>query len=40
MFAYADDLAIVHADGDCKAVEEVLSKDMATVIVKYSICGS
>jgi len=29
--AYADDLVIMHADGDCQAVEEVLSKNMATV---------
>ena len=29
--AYADDLAIMHADGDWQAVEEVLSKDMATI---------
>jgi len=28
--AYADDLAIMHADGDWKAMEGVLSKDMAT----------
>jgi len=31
MYAYADDLAIMHADGDWQAVEGVLSKDMATV---------
>ena len=30
-YAYADDLAIVHADGDWLAVEEKLSKDMATL---------
>jgi len=30
-YAYADDLAIMHADGDWQAVEGVLSKDMATV---------
>jgi len=30
-YAYADDLAIVHADGDWQAVEGVLTKDMATV---------
>ena len=30
-YAYADDLAIIHADGDWHAVEGVLSKDMATV---------
>jgi len=30
-YAYADDLAILHADGDWQAVEGVLSKDMATV---------
>jgi len=29
-YAYADDLAISHADGDWQAVEGVLSKDMAT----------
>jgi len=29
--AYADDLKIMHADGDWQAVEVVLSKDMATV---------
>ena len=29
-YAYADDLAIMHADGDWKAVEGVLMKDMAT----------
>jgi len=29
-YAYADDLAIIHADGDWQAVEGVLSKDMAT----------
>jgi len=29
--AYADDLAIMHADGDWLAVEKALSKDMATV---------
>ena len=29
--AYADDLAIMHADGDWQAVEGVLSKDMTTV---------
>ena len=28
-YAYADDLAIMHADGDWQAVEGVLSKDMA-----------
>ena len=28
---YADDLAIMHAGGDCQAVEEVLNKDMASV---------
>jgi len=30
-YAYADDLAIMHADGDWQAVEVVLTKDMATV---------
>jgi len=30
-YAYVDDLAIMHADGDWQAVEEVLTKDMATV---------
>jgi len=30
-YAYADDLAIMHADGDWQAVEGVLSKDKATV---------
>jgi len=30
-YAYADDLAIMHAGGDWQAVEGVLSKDMATV---------
>ena len=30
-YAYADDLAITHADGDWQAVEGVLSKDMATL---------
>jgi len=29
-YAYADDRAIMHADGDWLAVEGVLSKDMAT----------
>ena len=29
-YTYADDLAIMHADGDWQAVEEALSKDMAT----------
>ena len=29
--AYADNLAIMHADGDGQAVEGVLSKDMATI---------
>jgi len=28
-YAYTDDLAIMHADGDCQAVEGVLTKDMA-----------
>ena len=28
-YAYADDLAIMHADGNLQAVEGVLSKDMA-----------
>ena len=30
-YAYADDLAIVDADGEWQAVEGVLTKDMATV---------
>jgi len=30
-YTYADDLAIMHADGDWQAVEWVLTKDMATV---------
>jgi len=30
-YAYADDLAIMHTDEDCQAVEGVLTKDMATV---------
>ena len=30
-YAYADDLAIMHADGDWQAVEAVLSKVMATL---------
>jgi len=30
-YAYADDLAIMHADGDWQAVERALTKDMATV---------
>ena len=30
-YAYADDLAIMHADGDRQAVEGALSKDMATI---------
>jgi len=29
-YAYADDLAIMHADGDWQAVEGALSKDMET----------
>jgi len=29
-YPYADDLAIMHADGDWQAVEGVLSTDMAT----------
>jgi len=31
MYAYADDLAIMYADGDWQAVEGVLTKDMATI---------
>jgi len=31
IYAYADDLAIMHADGDWQAVEGVLSNDMATI---------
>jgi len=30
-YGYADDPAIMHADGDWQAVEGVLTKDMATV---------
>jgi len=30
-YAYADDLAIMHADGDWQAVEGALTKDMATL---------
>ena len=30
-YAYADDLAIMHADGDGQAVEAVLCKNMATL---------
>jgi len=30
-YTYANDLAIMHADGDWKAVEGVLTKDMETV---------
>jgi len=30
-YAYADDVAIMHADGDWQAVEGVLTKGMATV---------
>jgi len=30
-YAYDDDLAIMHADGDWQAVEGALSKDMATL---------
>jgi len=30
-YAYADDLAIMHADGDWQVVEGALSKDMATL---------
>jgi len=30
-YAYADDLAIIHLDGDWLAVEGALSKDMATL---------
>ena len=30
-YAYADDLAIMHADGDWQVVEGVMSKDMTTV---------
>jgi len=30
-YAYAHDLAIMHADGDWQAFEGVLTKDMATV---------
>ena len=30
-YAYADDLATMHADGDWPVVEGVLTRDMATV---------
>ena len=30
-YAHADDLAIMHADGDWQAVKEVLTKDMTTL---------
>ena len=30
-YAYAENLAIMHADGDWQAVEGVLTKDMATL---------
>jgi len=30
-FSYADDLAVMHADGDRQAMEGVLSKDLATI---------
>jgi len=30
-YAYADDVAIMHAGGDWQAMEGVLTKDMATV---------
>ena len=29
-YAYAEDIAIMHVDGDWQAVEEVLRKNMAT----------
>jgi len=32
MYAYGDDLAIMHVYGDWQAVEVVLSKNMATVM--------
>jgi len=31
MYAYADDLAIMHGDGDWQAVEGILNKDMVIV---------
>ena len=31
-YAYADDLAIMHADGNWQAMEGVLRKDMATIV--------
>ena len=31
MYAYADDQAIMHADGDCLAVEGALRKDISTL---------
>jgi len=34
LHAYADDLAIMHVDGDWQAVEGVLSKDM-TMLGEY-----
>jgi len=37
-YAYADDLAIMHADGAWQAVEAVLSKDMATIGEYLQIC--
>jgi len=30
-YAYADDLEIIHADGDWQAVEGALTKDMTTL---------
>jgi len=37
-YAYADDLAIMHADGDWQAVEGALSKDMATLDQYLQTC--
>jgi len=38
-YAYADDLPIMHADGDWQAVVGVLSKDMATMDNNLKTCG-
>jgi len=37
-YAYADDLAIMHADGDWQAVERVVRKDMATAGAYLQTC--
>jgi len=39
-YAYADDLAVMHVDGDWLAVEGALSKDMATLGEYTSRLGS